>query len=104
MKTLIRLLLQKQSDLGLHCLTRPFCPATSDKNFRTFSVFICNLYKTFIYHLEGFVQIILKLEDSILEIPHLNVCLFDLILYVPVNNFSVMSGQVVLGRTSTKQG
>ena len=32
------------------------------------------------------------------------VCLFDLILYVPVNNFSVMSGQVFLGCTSTKQG
>ena len=31
-------------------------------------------------------------------------CLFDLILYVPVNNFSVMSGRVSLGRTSTKQG
>ena len=32
------------------------------------------------------------------------VCLFDLILYVPVNNFSVMSGRVFLGWTSTKQG
>ena len=30
--------------------------------------------------------------------------LFDLILYVPVNNFSVMSGQVFLGWISTKQG
>ena len=30
-------------------------------------------------------------------------CLFDLILYVPVNTFSVMSGQVFLGLTSTKQ-
>ena len=30
--------------------------------------------------------------------------LFDLILYVPVNNFSVMSGRVFLCRTSTKQG
>ena len=27
---------------------------------------------------------------------------FDLILYLPVNNFSVMSGQVFLGWTSTK--
>ena len=25
------------------------------------------------------------------------ICLFDLILYVPVNSFSVMSGQVFLG-------
>ena len=30
--------------------------------------------------------------------------LFDLILYVPVNNFSVMLGWVFLGWTSTKQG
>ena len=29
---------------------------------------------------------------------------FFLILYVPVNNFSVMSGQVFLGWTHTKQG
>ena len=32
------------------------------------------------------------------------VILFDLILYVPVNNFSVMLGQVFLDWTSTKQG
>ena len=32
------------------------------------------------------------------------VCLFDLILYVPVNISSVMSGRVLLGYTSTKQG
>ena len=31
------------------------------------------------------------------------ICLFDLILYVPVNSFSVMSGRVVLGLTSAKQ-
>ena len=31
-------------------------------------------------------------------------CLFDFILYVPVNNFSVMLGRVFLGWTSTKQG
>ena len=31
-------------------------------------------------------------------------CLFDLILYVPVSNFSVMSGRVFLGWNSTKQG
>ena len=29
---------------------------------------------------------------------------FDLILYVPVNNFLVMSGWVFLGSTGTKQG
>ena len=31
-KTLIRLLLKKQSDLGLHCLSRPFRQATSVQN------------------------------------------------------------------------
>ena len=31
------------------------------------------------------------------------ICLFDLILYIPVNIISVMSGQVFMGRTSTKQ-
>ena len=28
MKTLIRLLLEEQSDLGLHCLPRPICAKT----------------------------------------------------------------------------
>ena len=37
-KTLIRLLLQKKSDLGLPCLSRPFCQATIVRNFRTFTV------------------------------------------------------------------
>ena len=31
-------------------------------------------------------------------------CLFDLVLYVPVNNFSVTSGRVFLGWTSTQLG
>ena len=31
-------------------------------------------------------------------------CLFDLILYAPVNSFSDMSGRVFLGWTRTKQG
>ena len=60
MKTLIRLLLQKQSDLGLHCL--PICPKTDDNygNFKSIntdtphldkSVEICNelnLYNRFL--------------------------------------------------------
>ena len=29
---------QKQSDLGLPCLSRPFWQATSVRNFRTFTV------------------------------------------------------------------
>ena len=39
MKTLIRLLLRKQSDLGLHCLLRPFSKVSSVHNFRTFTLF-----------------------------------------------------------------
>ena len=39
-KTLIRLLLQKQSDLYLHCSSRPFWQATSVQNFRTFTVYL----------------------------------------------------------------
>ena len=38
-KAMIRLLLQKQSDLGLHCLPMPFWQATSVWNFRTFTVY-----------------------------------------------------------------
>ena len=37
-KTLIRLLLQKQSDLGLHCMSRPFWQTAVFPNFRTSNV------------------------------------------------------------------
>ena len=37
-KTLIRLLLQKQSDLGLHCLSRPIKQAACVQNIWTFTV------------------------------------------------------------------
>ena len=37
-KTLIRLLLQKQSDLGLPYLSRPFWQVASVQNFRTFAI------------------------------------------------------------------
>ena len=43
------------------------------------------------------LQIVFQICDNMF-------CLFDLILYFPVNNFSVMSGWVFLGWTSTKQG
>ena len=33
-------------------------------------------------------------QRSVLQTSHLFVCLFDLILYVPVKNLSVMSGRV----------
>ena len=37
-KTLIRLLLKKQSDLGLPCLSRLLWQATTVRNFRTFTI------------------------------------------------------------------
>ena len=41
-KTLIRLLLQKQSGLGLHCLSRLFWQDASVQNLRTFTVsYVC---------------------------------------------------------------
>ena len=43
-KTPIRLLLQKQSDLGLPCLSRPFGQATSVQNFRTFTIYCCCVF------------------------------------------------------------
>ena len=33
-----------------------------------------------------------------------DIILFDLILYIPVNNFSVILGHLFLGLTSAKQG
>ena len=42
-KTLIRQLLQKQSDQGLHCLSGPFWWATNIQNFKTFTVSICTV-------------------------------------------------------------
>ena len=37
-KTLIRLLLQKQSDLGLRCLSKPYWQATGVRIFGTFTL------------------------------------------------------------------
>ena len=37
-KTLIRLFLQKQSDLGLHCLSVHFWQETSVRNFSKFTI------------------------------------------------------------------
>ena len=45
-KILIRLLLQKPSDLGLFCLFMPFWNVTGVQNFRTFSVG----QKSLVYH------------------------------------------------------
>ena len=43
--TLIRLLLQKQFDLGLRCLYRHFWQATTVQNCRTFTIVYCWLLK-----------------------------------------------------------
>ena len=48
-KTPIRLLLQKQSDLGLPCLSRLFWQAISVRNFRTFTVTSVNISGTFTF-------------------------------------------------------
>ena len=48
-KTLTWLLLQKQSDLGLHCLSRPFRYATSVQNFRTFNDKCSKIPNTFLF-------------------------------------------------------
>ena len=40
MKTLIRLLFQEQSDLGLHCMHMPFYQKIGVQSFRTYTVFI----------------------------------------------------------------
>ena len=56
MKTLIRLLLQKQSDLGLHCLSMPFWQATGVQNFRKFTIVRFrnfNMYNTLIDFVES---------------------------------------------------
>ena len=44
-KTQIRLLLEEQSDLGLHCLPRPICPKTKDHYSKVQSVKQQNLQK-----------------------------------------------------------
>ena len=46
-KTQIRLLLKKQFDLGLHCLSRPLWQASSVENFR-----ICTIH-VFFYYISG---------------------------------------------------
>ena len=43
-KTLIRLLLEKQSDLGLPCLSRHFPKATSVRNFRMFTIYLAAVF------------------------------------------------------------
>ena len=60
-KTLIRLLLQKQSDLGLHCLSRPFWHTTRVPQ-NIYSDFIWDFGKLpFPSHLGKYVVYIIKI-------------------------------------------
>ena len=68
MLTQIRLLLEEQSDLDLHCLNKRLLKQLGRQQKQTSFVVIGILF-----------------------------VLFDLILYVPVNNFSVMLGLGFLG-------
>ena len=64
-KTLVRMLLQKQSDLGLHCLFLSFWLATSVQNFRTFTINVCNsqVYNSF----ESFLDFVFNLHKVLSE-------------------------------------
>ena len=54
-KTLIRVVLEKQSDLGLPCLSRPFWQAASVQNFRTFTIhYYSNAHAFVTQHLIGY--------------------------------------------------
>ena len=52
----------------------------------------------------GLTYIVQVLKDLTVVLILTIICSIDLILYIPINNFSIMLGQVFLGRTSTKQG
>ena len=67
MKTLIRLLLKEQSDLGLHCLPRPICPKILDHYG------ISSLTKQDL--MTSFIKLVVKLTKADVGIPciHLNV-------------------------------
>ena len=108
-KTLIRLLLQKQSDLGLHCLSRLFWQATSVLNFRTYTIHDTALYLhstanslTYISQAK-LIQLSVKFEFILMAngtsflsrnqftlwINLHTISLFDLILYVPSTIFQL---------------
>ena len=61
-------------------------------------------FSCFCCHLLTFSKLVVVFFFKLFHDYHQSFCLFDLILYVPVNNPSVMSGRVFLGWTSTKQG
>ena len=53
---------------------------------------------------QTFLESVCSIQTQYCESGKSMICLFDLILYVSVNNFSVMYGWVFLGWTSSKQG
>ena len=61
---MIRLLLQKQSDLGLHCLFSHFLLATSVRIFRTFTIDISTLCT----HLDIITFDELGMKDGVLSL------------------------------------
>ena len=87
--------------LGLHCLLLKIKTTFRDINitsrFRKFYLWPLNVHNGQSHTVVSICMGKFIIIQSIL---------FDLILYmyVPVNNFSVMSGRVFLGWTSTKQG
>ena len=57
-ETLIRLLLQRQLDLGLRCLSRPFWQATSVLILRSFAIHLKIEYSSIIKALNGPIKLI----------------------------------------------
>ena len=55
-ETLIRLLLQRQFDLGLHCLPMPFWQATSALTFKPFTIHLKIEYSSIIKALNGSIK------------------------------------------------
>ena len=60
-KTLIRLLLQMQSDLDLHCLYRPFYQAKSVGIFRTLTIYGLNLLVSYFW----FLKIVINIAECV---------------------------------------
>ena len=61
---LIRMHLQKQSNIGLHCLSRPLWQATSVQNFRTSTVNILKKAQIYACHSEVKIAQILTIKLS----------------------------------------
>ena len=68
---MMRLLLQKQPDLGPHCLYRTFWRATSVRNFRAFTVNVLAIPAKIFLHLTigfiGYLKQVSYIHVSILQ-------------------------------------